>query len=355
MSRFRVIEFQLLQACNASCLYCAYEQNIAKHDKWLPLDIVDRTLAEERPEWVWFEGGEVTISDASKEYLVEAMKIAGRYGVKNRINTNCQNVGREWAVRLASAGLRYACVSFDSINTALYCKLRGFPESAGAEKLEQLKKNAMFLADAGVTVNLEATVTRYNIHELESLYDYAESMAINSRDIIMGAQCLVATYDEIFDLYPSIDEMAQTFKRLTDRAKKGKIPVRICCPPLIPCRYEEMYEPHPNVIWVQCSCGHDYVHVHANGDVHLCGFWDHTEPIGNLKEKSLREIWNTSLLRKQAMEDVPEECTGCRNWDGPSRCHNTCFSIAHRKTGTFRTFSYNVTVTSVINAHAGVV
>ncbi|MCG8345862.1 MAG: hypothetical protein MI685_12000, partial [Chlorobiales bacterium] len=65
MSRFRVIEFQLLQACNANCMYCAYNQNLPKFDKWLPLEIVEKTLAEEKPEWVWFEGGEVTISDKS--------------------------------------------------------------------------------------------------------------------------------------------------------------------------------------------------------------------------------------------------------------------------------------------------
>lgn len=350
MSKFRVIEFQLLQACNARCIYCAYEQNLPEFSKWLPLDIVDKTLAEEKPEWVWFEGGEVTMSDKSKNYLLEAMKIGNKYGVKNRINTNCRNVNPEWAKRLADGGLKFACVSFDTLDPEKLCFLRGFPEGTGAENLERLKANALSLADQGITVDLEATVTRHNLHELEDLYDYAESVATGGRDIIMGAQCLVATYDEVFDLYPNLDEMYEVFKRLTDRARKGKIPVRICCSQMVFCKYPGLYEPHPNIIWVDCSCGFDYVHVHATGDVHLCGFWDHTKPIGNLYDASLREIWNTSQLRQIAMNEAPDHCTDCNRWEGKSRCHNTCFSIAHRKTGSFKSFAYDLTTRAVAEA-----
>lgn len=350
MNKFRVIEFQLLQACNANCVYCAYDQNIPEFNKWLPLEIVEKTLAEEQPEWVWFEGGEVTMSDQSKNRLLQAMEIGNKYGIKNRINTNCKNINPEWAKRLADGGLQFACVSFDTLNSELFEFLRGFPKGSGAENLKQLKANALLLADQGITVDLEATVTRHNLHEVVSLYDYAESKATEGRKIIMGAQCLVATYDEVFKLYPDINEMSNVLMHLINRAKKGKIPVRICCSPLVRCKYPELYEPHPNVIWVGCSCGFDYVHVHATGDVHLCGFWDHTESIGNLNNSSLREIWENSNLRNQAMTHIPEECNGCQHWEGTNRCHNTCFSIVHRKSGSFSSFAYDLTVSAIEHA-----
>lgn len=349
-SKFRVIEFQLLQACNAKCIYCAYDQDLPEFNQWLPLEIVEKTLAEERPEWVWFEGGEVTMSDKSKHYLLQAMEIANRYGVKNRINTNCRNIDPEWARRLAEGGLQFACVSFDTLNPEKLEFLRGFPVGSGAENLERLKANALSLADRGITIDLEATVTRHNLHELEALYDYAESVATPGRNIIMGAQCLVATYDEVFDLYPGLDEMSEVFRRLTARARNGRIPVRICCSPLVRCKYPELYEPHPNVIWVECTCGYDYVHINATGEVLLCGFWDHTEAIGNLNDSSLREIWETSGLRNRAMTETPEICGGCRHWEGPGRCHNTCFSIVHRKTGSFDSFAYELTNRAIAEA-----
>ena len=350
MSRFRVIEFQLLQACNASCMYCAYNQNLPKFNKWLPLEIVEKTLAEEKPEWVWFEGGEVTISDKSKDYLLRAMEIGNRHGAKNRINTNCRNIDQEWTRRLSDGGLRFACVSFDTLEPERLELLRGFPEGTGEENLEQLKANALCLADHGVTVDLEATVTRYNLHELEALYDYAESVATNGRNIIMGAQCLVATYDEAFGLYPNMDEMNEVFMRLTEKAKNGSIPLRICCSPMVRCKYPALYEPHPNIIWVECSCGFDYVHVNATGDVLLCGFWDHTRTIGNLNDASLREIWERSELRRRAMTEIPENCEGCQHWEGPDRCHNTCFSIVHRSTGSFTSFAYDLTCKAITDA-----
>lgn len=352
MSKFRVIEFQLLQACNANCVYCAYDQKLPEYSSWLPLDIVERTLAEERPEWVWFEGGEVTMTDKSKEYLLEAMAIANKYGVKNRINTNCRNINPEWAGRLAQGGLRFACVSFDTLDPERFEFLRGFPKGTGRENLERLNANALSLADHGIIVDLEATVTRHNLHELETLYDHAESVASGNRQIIMGVQCLVATYDEVFGLYPDMEEMVGVFRRLTERAKAGRIPVRICCSPMVRCKHPELYEPHPNIIWVECTCGLDYVHINATGEVLLCGFWDHTNTIGNLNDASLREIWEGSSLRRRAMAEAPEVCGGCRHWDGPGRCHNTCFSIVYRKTGSFGSFSYDLTTRAVAEAAA---
>ena len=347
MSKFRVIEFQLLQACNARCIYCAYDQKLPEYGSWLPLEIVERTLAEERPEWVWFEGGEVTMSDKSKAYLLEAMAIANRYGVKNRINTNCRNIDPEWAGHLARGGLRFACVSFDTLDPERLELLRGFPKGSGQENLGRLRANALSLADQGVTVDLEATVTRHNLHELEALYDHAESVATPGREILMGVQCLVATYDEVFDLYPDMGEMVDLFRRLTARARNGRIPLRICCSPMVRCKHPELYEPHPNIIWVECTCGLDYVHINATGDVLLCGFWDHANAIGNLNDSSLREIWESSTLRRQAMTESPEVCGECLHWEGPGRCHNTCFSIVHRKTGAFTSFSYDLTTRSV--------
>ncbi len=353
MSRFRVIEFQLLQACNASCVYCAYDQNLPEFNKWLPLEIIEKTLAEEKPEWVWFEGGEVTMSEKSKEYLLEAMEIATRYGVRSRINTNCRNIDPEWSRRLADGGLKFACVSFDTLDPECLEFLRGFPAGSGAENLRRLQSNALSLADEGVTIDLEATVTRHNLHELEALYDYAESVATAGRDIIMGAQCLVATYEEVFGLYPDMYEMAQVFRRLVARARASRVPLRICCSPLVRCKYPELYDPHPNVIWVECTCGFDYVHIQATGEVLLCGFWDHAEAIGNLHEASLREIWEGSLLRRAALNETPEPCEGCRHWDGPGRCHNTCFSVAYRKTGTFSSFAYDITTGAIAEAVRG--
>jgi radical SAM protein with 4Fe4S-binding SPASM domain len=350
MIPFRVIEFQLLQACNARCAYCAYEQELPPFRGYLPLELIDRTLAEERPPWVWFEGGEVTISDASKEYLLEAMAIADRHGVRNRINTNAQNLDPSWAVRLADGGLQFACVSFDSLDPDTYAKLRGYPAEDGPRRLEELKQNIIGLCDAGITVDVECTVTRHNIGQFLQLYDFVESLAADDRDVIMGVQFLVATRDRQFELYPTMPVMHEALAALFDRARKGRVPVRVCCSPMVPCNHAELYAPHDNVIWVGCSCGHDYVHIHATGDVYLCGFWDHTEPIGNLHRSSLKEIWQNSPLRRRALETTPDKCTGCRYWEGEHRCHNTCFSVSHRKTGSFENFSYALTQQAVANA-----
>lgn len=353
MPPFRVIEFQLHQFCNVRCIYCAYEQKLPKVSEFLPLDIIDRTLKQERPEWVWFEGGEVTMTDQSIDHLLKAMAIAETYNVKNRINTNAHNLDPDCAMRLARGGLKFACVSFDSLDPENFSRLRGFKPKHGAARLAEMKQNIQGLLDAGITVDVEATVTRYNVGELCDLYDYVESLASPGQEILMGAQCLVATHDDIFPLHPTMAELAESLTALVQKAKKGKVPARICCSPLVRCHYPELYEPHPNVIWVDCSCGYDYVHIRASGDVHLCGFWDHRKPIGNLHTQSLRSIWESSPVRADAMAVIPDQCHQCTYWEGEERCHNSCFSVAYRKTGAFETFSYPLTDASIQDARKG--
>lgn len=346
----RVLEFQLLQSCNARCIYCAYEQGYPRHEGFLPLGLVERTLAEIRPEWVWFEGGEVTATEAARNHLVEAMKIAGRLGVRNRINTNAQALNPESCHALRVAGLELACVSFDTLDLDRYCLLRGYPPEVGRRRLDDLKRNAIALMDEGVTVNLEATLTRHNVGDLLDLYDHAESLATGKRNVIMGVQFLVATYDKLFALYPEVEIMARALEELLRRAERGRIPVRICCSPLVPCTHPGLYE-HAHAIWLGCTCGFDYAHIHANGDVLLCGFWDHGRPLGNLHEQSFSEIWESSRMRREALSVRPEPCRECESWEGKTRCHNSCMSVVHRKTGAFAERSYDLMVASQAERH----
>lgn len=342
---FRVVEFQLLQDCNLKCAYCGYQQAPARTAESLPLSLIERTLLEDMasspPEWVWFEGGEVTMDDRSRSLLLEALAVAQRAGVKSRINTNAQKCSPAFSRRLARGGLSFACVSCDSADPGLFCRMRGLePENAG-RLFEEFAENVRGLLDAGITVDLEVTLTRENIGELEGVYDFAESFG--SANVMMGVQFLVATTDDIFPLYPDFASQHRALGRLFERAERGSIPVRVCCCPLVPCRYPDLYQPREKVIWVGCSCGYDYVHVHATGDVFLCGFWDHAEPIGSLHDAPLPRIWQESSLRRTSQQTVPPRCSGCTWWEGDPRCHNTCFSIVYRKTKDFHEDAYTLT------------
>jgi MoaA/NifB/PqqE/SkfB family radical SAM enzyme len=343
--QLRVVEFQLLQDCNINCSYCAYDQEHSRTKDKLPLSLIERTLLDDLshkpPEWVWFEGGEVTMDHFSRSFLLEALAVARKAGVKSRINTNGQKCSPEYSSELASVGLSFACVSCDSVDPPLFCRMRGMKTQNSKDLFEEFAKNVRGLVDAGITINLEVTLTRFNIGELEAVYDFAESLG--SKNVIMGVQFLVATSDHIFDLYPDFASQHRAISSLIKRAEKGSVPIRICCCPLTPCRYPDLYEPREKVIWIGCSCGYDYVHVHATGEIFLCGFWDHAEPIGSLHNASLTEIWQDSLLRRDSQTIVPPGCSGCSYWEGSHRCHNTCFSVPYRKTRTFNLDAYTYT------------
>jgi MoaA/NifB/PqqE/SkfB family radical SAM enzyme len=342
---FRVVEFQLMQDCNLNCAYCGYKQKHAKTKDNLPLSFVEKTLlhdlADSPPEWVWFEGGEVTMDDRSRTYLLEALEITRKTGVKSRINTNAQKCSPAFSRELSRLGMSFACVSCDSVEPLLFCRMRGLTKTKSKELFEEFSQNVQGLIDAGITVDLEVTLTRDNIDELEAVYDYAESFG--SKNVLMGVQFLVATTDTIFSLYPDFDAQYRALSRLIKRAEKGSIPIRICCCPLVPCKYPDLYLPREKVIWVGCSCGYDYVHIHATGDVFLCGFWDHSNSLGNLRDASLSQIWQESALRRESRIIRPSRCSDCTSWEGIPLCHNICIAVVHRKTKGFSRDAYSLT------------
>ncbi len=342
---FRVIEFQLLQDCNVRCAYCGYEQESAHTGDVLPLALLEQTLlhdlAQAPPDWVWFEGGEVTMDERARSILLDALSVTQKAGIKSRINTNAQKCSPEYSLELARRGMSFACVSCDSVDPTLFCQMRGLDPKQGPRLFQEFTANVQGLLDAGITVDLEVTLTRHNIHQLETVYEFAESLG--SEKVLMGVQFLSATTDKVFDLYPDFDCQYQALLRLIQRAEKGRIPIRLCCCPLVPCRYPDLYHPREKVIWVGCSCGYDYVHIHANGDVFLCGFWDHSRPMGNLHQAPLSRIWQESALRTESQSTGPERCSGCTHWAGEPRCQNLCFAVAHRKTGGFNQEAYTLT------------
>ncbi len=341
----RVVEFQLLQNCNVNCIYCAYDQAHSKTAENMPLKLIERTLFEDLatkpPQWVWFEGGEVTMNSQSRSLLLEALSITNRAGVKSRINTNAQKCTPEFSQQMADLGLSFACVSCDSVDPVLFSQMRGMNPQDSSASFKEFEQNVKGLIEAGITVDLEVTLTRLNIDQLETVYDFAESFG--AENVLMGVQCLVATSDQIFNLYPDFDAQYQALKNLIRKAEKGNTLLRICCCPLNPCHYPDLYKPNDKVIWVGCSCGYDYVHIHATGDVFLCGFWDHSEPIGNLNRATLPQIWHESAVRRDSQISKPENCNDCRYFDGEPRCHNTCFSVVYRKTRDFSRDAYAYT------------
>lgn len=341
----RVVEFQLLQDCNLNCIYCAYDQAHSKTAEDIPLALIERVLLEDLsarpPQWVWFEGGEVTMNERSRSLLLQALQITRKAGVKSRINTNAQKCNPQFSQQMVALGLSFACVSCDSVDPDLFCRVRGMDPRKSAHSFEEFRQNVQGLIDTGITVDLEVTLTRYNIDELEKVYDFAESFGADN--VLMGVQFLVATTDQIFDLYPDFTAQYRALKNLIKKADKGKTKIRICCCPLNPCHYPDLYEPNDQVIWVGCSCGHDYIHIHATGDVFLCGFWDHSKPLGNLHRASLPQIWHESPLRRESQFTVPENCKGCNYFEGDLRCHNSCYSIIYRKTGHFALSAYQYT------------
>ena len=71
------------------------------------------------------------------------------------------------------------------------------------------------------------------------------------------------------------------------------------------------------------TCPHAFgiMHILKNGDVPLCANdWEHREKLGNVREQSIREIYNSSrmleireLMEQGRFEEIPP-CKDCSFW-----------------------------------------
>ncbi len=335
-----ILEMQLFEKCNANCIYCAYEQGYTHYQEKLPLDIIESTIKEVKPEWVWYEGGEVTSTDESINYLIEALKIASSYGAKTRINSNIQKLSKKQLELLLDAGLEFIDISFDTLEARKFAIMRGFPIEQAEKLFDEFINNLMNIIESGITVDLEATVTHYNIDEFIKIHKFITKLHKkfpSNNKILHGLQFLIPVREEYFELLPNTTKLHNILLDLFELSKETGTPIRICCATMVKCEYPDLYVEHPNIIWVDCKCGDTYAHIRANGNIMFCGFWDHQYTFGNLHNKSFSEIWNNNKFRLEGINTQPDKCKNCDFWH---TCHNTCFGLAYSKNADFNHLAF---------------
>ena len=300
--KLRYLLFKLTNLCNSDCVYCSHAVNRKPREKKYTVshEIVMRTIEEAADmgvQAISVSGGEPLL----REDVVDIIrKIVSRKMIPVLL-TNGLLLHKYWDI-LGEAGLRYIVISLDSVDKKIYVEQRGAKFElalSGIEAAQKLREKY-----GRTEIHVSAVLTKNNQEDFMQLVEFMREREIKVQVIPYhkrendAEDFSVREQEKIYKLTESLIQIkgeSQTIansigflKHLPDFFIKGKeIPEKFVC-----------------------KVGYTNLCIDAYMNVKPC--WSYLfEPVGNLAQNSLHEIWNSEKLQKYRKRMLEGKCEGC--------------------------------------------
>ncbi|KXA97422.1 hypothetical protein AKJ39_03315 [candidate division MSBL1 archaeon SCGC-AAA259J03] len=310
--------------CNLRCKHC-YENASPE------ADTSEELSTEEAKHFIdeFKRAGGVAIAFSGGEPLMrddffEVAKYAKEQNFFVSIATNGTLITKEIAEKLSKI-IEYAEISLDGFEET-HDEFRGVKGSW--KKAYQGIRNSV---EAGIDTCVALTATHYNLDEIPELIEFAEE-DLGVKKAIIFNYIPVRKGKEIIDMDLSPDERWELLEDLYSKLIDENNPMTLysTAPQYAAVSWEFAHGPaiathFTNEAAIRslrgrtkslaqflggCGAGRLYCAIEPNGDVEPCVFIP--IKIGNIREQSLREIWeNSPVLRKIRNRDEFEGCGDC--------------------------------------------
>lgn len=319
------VVWELTLRCDLACRHCGSRAGLPREAELSlseALDVV-RQLAELGTREVAFIGGEAYLNPDWLK-IVRAVREAG---IRATMTTGARALDAGLARQAAEAGLSAVSVSVDGLEET-HDRLRGVRGSYRAA-LAALGH----IGDAGMRPFANTQWNRLNLPEVEPLGDVLLQAGIKAWQIqVTGPMGRAADRDDWL-LQPS--DMLVLFERLGRVAEKA-IAAGVTVNAGNNLGY---FGPYEHLIrleyWKGCAAGRHVMGIESNGDVKGCPSLPSAPYVGgNLRHKSVREIWEGSaelaFARDRGVEELWGYCAGCYYAD---TCKGGCSWTSHTLLG----------------------
>lgn len=321
----RLLFWETTVGCNLACIHCrrldvAAEQ--MKQDLSLSesLRFIDQ-VAEVGPCILVLSGGEPLY----RKDIFDIAQYGTWKGLIMAMATNGTLIDAAVARRIKESGIHRVAVSVDGADAKTHDDFRKQPGSLAAAL-----RGLQFCREAGVSLQMNCTVTKHNVHQLDQLYRLAQEIGIDALHFFMlvpvGCGMSIADSHML-----SAEKYEEVLNWVYNRSKEGKMFVKATCAPHYfrvvnqrakqEGRRVERTTAGMHAFSRGCLAGTDICFVSHQGDVFPCGYLPVTA--GNVRERSFQEIWtespvwkgfrNTDLLEgKCGACEFKNICLGCR-------------------------------------------
>lgn len=335
----RLIFWETTAGCNLRCTHCRrldVMDEVSRDDMVTvrAKAFIDDISSHYKPILV-LSGGEPLF----RNDILELADHARRRGLRVALATNGTLVTRQKAKEIKDAGIARVSISLDGARPESHDRMRG--EGNFLRAVEGFRH----LSEAGVSLQVNMTVTRHNAHELPELYEKCLNLKADALHLFMlvPVGCGVEIADT--DMLPPA-EYEKWLNWFYDREWEGKIEMKATCAPhyfritrqrshehggLTPSHHRQEAKgraegeaPQHQALHQStkgCLAGSGVCFVSHKGEVFPCGYL----PLkaGNVHEQSFQDIWeNSPVFQKLRQPDLLEGkcgecsfrfvCGGCR-------------------------------------------
>lgn len=324
----RLIFWELTARCNLHCRHCRAEAQETFSEGELTTDEIRRVARDIRRDAdpiVVLTGGEPLMRP---DLFTIAETCTGLF-TRVALATNGTLIDDAMARRILNAGIQRVSISIDGANPETHDCFRGLPGSH-----RDAIRGLDALLRAGVSTQINMTLTRHNEHELPGLLDFAMDRGVHAFHVFMLVP--VGCGAEISDdsrLAP--DRFEENLRWLAEKtiALRERIQIKATCAPQYHRIVRELARSQGlelpggpgnhgmHAFTRGCLAGSGVCFISRIGDVQPCGYLP--IKVGNVRRQSLSSIWNESgifaalrdpaqLKGKCGACEYRKLCQGCR-------------------------------------------
>jgi heme b synthase len=332
----RLIFWETTAGCNLRCIHC---RRIDVADKLVPEDLTTAESKQLIDQIVTFcnpilvlSGGEPLI----RPDIFEIAEYAVAKGLRVALATNGTLIDEPMAQRIVDAGIRRVAVSLDGATAETHDAFRALPGSF-AQALEGIRH----LRARGMSVQVNTTVARHNVHELPQILDLALSLGADAFHIflLVPVGCGLEIADEQMI---SPRQYEEVLNWLYDKEQEGRLELKATCAPhyfrIVRQRTAAQKRPGPpsqerqravgsaassdlHAMTKGCLAGTGVCFVSHKGEVFPCGYLPLSA--GSVREQPLERIWRDAPIFKMLRDpellqgkcgrcEFRRICGGCR-------------------------------------------
>lgn len=317
------VVWELTLKCNLKCIHCGSSAGEARPDELSTKEALKLCddLAEINSEEICFMGGEPFLR---KDWYQLGKKVVD-LGIDLLVITNGFLVNKDIISKLTRLELYGFSVSLDGATAETHDYIRGVKGS-----FNKVIKSISLARKADLPTTVITTVNKLNFKELPRLKDFLLNKKIGWQ-IQVGApegrfqKELMLSKEEFYSLGLFIAHLQRRYS-----TKELPVIGAHCC------GYYSSYIPNLSLSpqWRGCQAGLTVLSIKSNGDVIGCLATPDEYIEGNIRDRSIVEIWNDpdcfAYNRKFKKEYLGENCKGCRYGE---LCRGGCMGMSTSLTG----------------------
>jgi radical SAM protein with 4Fe4S-binding SPASM domain len=301
--------WEVTAACNLRCRHCH-----AAGGKPAPGELnteegkrlLEEMAAIDEFRMLVFSGGEPLV----RPDIFELVEYASSLGLEVVIASNGTLITTDVAKRLKKAGVCDLAIGLDGATAEVHEFIRGVPGC-----FERAMRGIYATKEAGLALQLNITVMKYNYHEIPKLLDLADEL---DAEIVLLYHLVPMGRGQNEDLELTRAQFASLAKLVSQRQKGNNSIIEPTCAP----QYWA-YLMHRNgtgrlgfrlseIAFKGCVAGSGLCYIKPDGEVWPCPFIPLSG--GNVRELPLSHIWQESEIFKSLKwrENLKGRCGQCR-------------------------------------------